>query len=96
MRAHFRRMMENVPLPIALACHRATTETDTRPDLAKIDRPVLIIHGDKDVSMPLALTAEPTHRLIVRSRLSIYHGAPHGLHVTHKDQLAADILAEAL
>jgi non-heme chloroperoxidase len=94
-RAHQRRMMESVPLPVALACHRAITNADTRSDLAKIDRPALIIHGDKDESMPLALTSLPTHRLIPRSRIVIYEGAPHGLPITHKARLVADILAQA-
>jgi non-heme chloroperoxidase len=94
-RTHFRRMMEATPLPVALACHRTITGTDTRSDLARIDRPVLVIQGDKDASMPIALTGETTQRLIARSRLSVYEGAPHGLPITHQARLAADILAQA-
>jgi non-heme chloroperoxidase len=94
-RTHFRRMMEATSLPVALACHRTITGTDTRPDLARIDRPVLVIQGDKDASLPLALTGERTQRLIARSRLSVYEGAPHGLPITHQARLAADILAQA-
>ena len=30
-------------------CNRALTSTDFRPELAKIDVPTLIVHGDRDV-----------------------------------------------
>jgi non-heme chloroperoxidase len=90
-----RRMMESVPLPVALACHRTLTSTDCRPDLAKINRPVLIIQGDKDASMPLAITGELTNKQIIRSKLTIYAGAPHGLPLTHSERLMQDIIKQA-
>jgi non-heme chloroperoxidase len=95
MRDWAMRMMESVTLPVALACHRTLTSTDCRPDLAKIDRPVLIIQGDKDASMPLAITGELTKKQIVRSRLTVYEGAPHGLPFTHFDRLVQDIIRQA-
>ena len=91
-----RRMMESVPLPVALACHRTLTSTDCRLDLAKINRPVLIIQGDKDASMPLAITGKLTKERIVHSRLLVYEGAPHGLPFTHSDRLMEDIVNQAL
>ncbi|HEY2050210.1 MAG TPA: alpha/beta hydrolase [Caulobacteraceae bacterium] len=87
------RMMLEIPLPVALACNRAVTETDFRAELARIDVPCLVIHGDADASAPLALTGAPTAALIPGSELKIYEGAPHGLMFTHTDRLNADILA---
>ena len=67
----------------------------TPADLASITTPTLIVHGDRDVSAPLALTGEPTARLIPRATLVVYEGAPHGLFVTHMDRLTRDVAAFA-
>lgn len=61
------------------------------PELAKIDVPVLVVHGTHDVSAPLALTGERAARLIPGSTLRVYENAGHGLFVTHADQLIADL-----
>jgi non-heme chloroperoxidase len=89
------RMMLEIPLPVALACNRAVAETDFRAELAQIDVPCLVIHGDADVSAPLALTGAPTAALIPGCELKIYKGAPHGLMFTHTDRLNTDLLALA-
>ncbi|HEV2675263.1 MAG TPA: alpha/beta hydrolase [Aliidongia sp.] len=73
--------------------NRSVTETDFRRELAEIDVPTLIIHGDSDVSAPLAFTAERTAALIPGSRLVIYEGAPHGLFVTHRERFMRDLMA---
>jgi non-heme chloroperoxidase len=79
-------------LPIVLACSRAMVEADFRAEMRRIDVPTLIIHGDRDRSMPFELTAKPSAALIPDCRLLVYPGAPHGLMFTHMDQLNADIL----
>jgi non-heme chloroperoxidase len=79
-------------LPIVLACSRAMVEADFRAEMRRIDVPTLIIHGDRDRSMPFELTAKPSAELIPGCRLLVYPGAPHGLMFTHMDQLNADIL----
>jgi non-heme chloroperoxidase len=43
------------PVQIAVACNKAMTTTDFRAELTKISMPALVIHGDRDVSAPLAL-----------------------------------------
>jgi pimeloyl-ACP methyl ester carboxylesterase len=53
---------------------------------------VLIVHGDKDASAPIDLTGRPTAALIPNAQLKVYEGAPHGLFLTHKDRLNADLL----
>jgi pimeloyl-ACP methyl ester carboxylesterase len=79
-------------LPIVLACSRAMVEADFRAEMRCIDVPTLIIHGDRDRSMPFELTAKPSAALIPNCRLLVYPGAPHGLMFTHMDQLNADLL----
>ena len=67
-------MLRELPLPVALATSRAAISTDLRPVLAKIDRPVLILHGDKDVSAPLELTGRRTAAGINGAVLKVYPG----------------------
>ncbi|MGH7121532.1 MAG: alpha/beta fold hydrolase [Acetobacteraceae bacterium] len=45
------------------------SETDFRADYRAISLPALIVHGTKDVSAPIDLTARPTAALIRNSRL---------------------------
>jgi non-heme chloroperoxidase len=54
-----------------------------------------VIHGTRDASAPIDVTGRPTAALIPGARLSIYEGGPHGLFVTHRDRLTADLLAFA-
>ena len=89
------RILLETPAPIAIATSRAMVAADLRGDLAKVDRPTLILHGDKDASAPLELTGRPTAAGIRGAELKVYPGAPHGLFVTHMDQVNADLLAFA-
>jgi non-heme chloroperoxidase len=79
-------------VPTAIACNRSYVETDLRPDLEKVDKPVLILQGDKDVSAPLEITGRRTAMGIPGAVLKVYPGAPHGLFLTHMDQVNRDIL----
>src|ERR1700730_1731985 len=80
------------PVPIGIATKRAVVETDLRADLAQIDRPVLILHGDKDMSAPLEITGRRTAAGIRVAVLKVYSGAPHGLFLTHMAQVNRDLL----
>lgn len=92
-RAWIREMMLSVPLPVALACRKAMAFADLRAAAARIDRPTLILQGDKDASAPLPLTGAKTAKLIKGSKLIVYEGAPHPLPLTHSERLIADMLA---
>jgi non-heme chloroperoxidase len=74
-------------------CNRAATETDFRTELPNFTVPTLIVHGTADASASIAFTAAKTARLIPGSQLKIYQGAPHGLMLTHVNQLNADLHA---
>jgi non-heme chloroperoxidase len=74
------------------ACNRALVGTDLRPDLSSIDRPVLILHGDKDVSAPLEATGKRTAAGIRDAKLKVYPGGPHALFLTHMEQVNRDLL----
>jgi len=86
-------IMRAVPVPVAIATNRGMIATDLRPVLAKIDRPVLILQGDTDVSAPLEATGRRTAAGITGAVLKVYAGGPHGLFVTHMRQVNADLLA---
>ncbi|MGL4234759.1 alpha/beta fold hydrolase [Tabrizicola sp.] len=84
-------LMLQTSLLAAIEMARANAETDFRADVGSINVPTLLIHGDRDASAPLDLTAKPTQALIRGARLQVYEGAPHGLPLTHAQRLNADI-----
>ena len=79
------------PAPVAVATFRGLMDADVRPDLARIDRPTLILHGDKDASAPLEISGRRFAAGIRGSELKVYEGAPHGLFVTHMDRVNRDL-----
>ena len=76
-----------------LDCVTAFSATDFRPDMAKIDVPTLVIHGDADQVVPFATTGKLAAEAIRGAELKVYAGAPHGFAVTHAEQLNRDLLA---
>jgi non-heme chloroperoxidase len=77
----------------AYDCIKVFSETDQTEDLKKFDVPTLIIHGDDDQIVPIGASALLSSKIVKGSTLKVYPGAPHGLTVTHKDQVNADLLA---
>ena len=67
-----------------LDCVSAWLE-DFRGDLAKIDVPTLVIHGDSDRILPLPITGKRTHEAVKGSSLVVIEGGPHGVLWTHAD-----------
>ena len=65
---------------------------DFRAEMRRLEVPTLMVHGDRDRSALLELTAEPSARLMPNCRLLVYPGAPHGLMYTHMDRLHGDLL----
>jgi len=79
--------------PGAYFCIKAFSETDQTPDLAKIDVPTLILHGDDDQIVPIGASAMKSSKLIKNATLNVYKGAPHGMCTTHKARVNEDLLA---
>ena len=88
-----KQLMLTTPLHVAVECSRIITSTDFRAELPRITVPTLVIHGDKDASAPIDMTGRPTAAMIPNARFKLYEGAPHGLFVTHKERLNADLLS---
>jgi len=61
----------------------STWLTDFRKDLARIDVPALVIHGDADRIVPIEASGQRSHELVKDSRLVVVEGGPHGLIWTH-------------
>jgi len=87
-----RRQAMNAGLWPTVACVRAFSETDFRPDLAAFTMPTLIIHGVDDRTVPIDLTARAAAKAIPGAKLVEYEGAAHGLFASHKDRLVSDLL----
>lgn len=79
--------------PIAtIECAKSFSSTDFRKDVVKINVPTLIIHGDKDKTVPIKPTGKESARLIKGSVFKVYKGAPHGLWFTHQKELNQDLI----
>jgi pimeloyl-ACP methyl ester carboxylesterase len=82
--------------PLAtIECVRAFSQTDFRNDLAKVNVPTLVIHGDADAIVPIDASSRLTAAHVSGAELRVYAGAPHGLFFTHKDRLTSDLLSFA-
>jgi non-heme chloroperoxidase len=86
------RQAMNAGLWPTVACVRAFSETDFRPDLESFTMPTLIIHGVEDRTVPIDLTARAAAKAIHGAKLVEYEDAAHGLFASHKDRLIADLL----
>ena len=92
VRDAFWMMSMQAGFPAAYDCIKAFSETDFREDLKKFDIPTLVIHGDDDQIVPIAVGGLRSSKMIKGATLKIYKGAPHGLMTTHKDQFNTDLL----
>jgi non-heme chloroperoxidase len=77
----------------AFECIAAFSATDFRPDLAKVDVPTLVIHGDDDQIVPFEVGGKRSAALIPGAQLTVYEGSGHALPDTDRSRLHADLLA---
>jgi non-heme chloroperoxidase len=81
--------------------------TDFRADLAKIDIPVLVVHGTEDRILPYEATAKRLPALVSGLKLVSVEGGPHNIGWTHPEEVnkalleflgdgAADLLAQGV
>jgi non-heme chloroperoxidase len=79
-------------LAAAYQCIEAFSATDFTEDLKKFDVPTLIIHGDDDQIVPIAVAGDRTAKMVKDVTYKVYKGAPHGLMATHQAEFNADLL----
>src|SRR5438309_4202776 len=70
----------------SLACV-PTWHEDFRNDVAKIDVPTLVIHGDSDRIVPISAAGHRTAKLIHGAELVVIKDGPHNIAWTHADEV---------
>jgi non-heme chloroperoxidase len=73
-------------------CAKAFSQTLFEADVASVNVPALIIHGESDETVPIGATGERTAALIPGSRFIRYADAPHGFFYTEREKLNKDLL----
>lgn len=74
-----------------LACVPTWLE-DFRNDLARIDVPTLVLHGDSDRIVPLAASGQRTAKLVKGAHLFLVKDGPHAIGWTHADEVNRELL----
>ena len=75
----------------SLACV-PTWHEDFRKDLAKIDVPTLVIHGDSDRIVPFSSAGQRTAKLVKGAELVVIKDGPHNVAWTHAEEVNAALL----
>jgi len=75
----------------SLACV-ATWHEDFRQDVAKIDVPTLVIHGDADRIVPFAAAGQRTAQLVPGAELTVIKDGPHNVAWTHAEEVNSALL----
>jgi non-heme chloroperoxidase len=75
----------------SLACV-PTWHEDFRNDVARIDVPTLVIHGDADRIVPIKGSGERTAKLVKGARLVTIKDGPHAITWTHADEVNAELV----
>lgn len=86
MRLYHREIASFASPKGTLECIAAFSYTDFRDDIARIDVPVLVIHGDSDAIVPYEVSGKRSHEMVPGSSLALIEGGPHGLNATHPEQ----------
>ena len=84
-----RSSLERCPEPSAETLHESLNvlrATDLRSDLAAIEREALVMHGERDMLVPVE-AAHYLNRALPRSRLVLLRGAAHAPFVSEPDQV---------
>jgi non-heme chloroperoxidase len=76
----------------SLACV-PTWHEDFRQDLARVDVPTLVFHGDDDRIVPFAAAGQRTAKLVKGARLHVVKGGPHCITWTHAEEVNSELLS---
>ena len=85
-------MAMQASLKATIECVTAFGTTDFRGDLKSFTVPTLVIHGTSDKTVPFETAGEAAAKGIPGSKYIPYDDAPHGLFITHKHKLNADLV----
>jgi pimeloyl-ACP methyl ester carboxylesterase len=69
-----------------------TWHEDFRQDVAKIDVPTLVIHGDSDRIVPFSAAGQRTAKLVKGAELVVVKGGPHNIAWTHAEDVNQALL----
>jgi non-heme chloroperoxidase len=75
----------------SLACV-PTWHEDFRKDVARVDVPTLVFHGDADRILPIGATGQRTAKLIPGARLVVVKDGPHCITWTHAEEVNAEMV----
>jgi non-heme chloroperoxidase len=75
----------------SLACV-PTWHEDFRSDLARIDVPTLVIHGDADRIVPINASGQKTAKLVKGARFVAIKDGPHAVNWTHAEEVNVELL----
>lgn len=75
----------------SLACV-ATWHEDFRKDVARVDVPTLVMHGDADRILPIGASGQRTGKLIAGARYSVIKGGPHCITWTHAEEVNQELV----
>lgn len=70
----------------------ATWHEDFRDDVARMDVPTLVIHGDSDRIVPIEASGARTAKLVKGAQLVTIKDGPHNIAWTHADEVNAALL----
>jgi non-heme chloroperoxidase len=75
-----------------LDCIAAFGRTDFRDDLAKVEVPTLVIHGDSDGIVPFEVSGKRSAEALSDSELVVVEGAPHGFNASHPEEFNSALI----
>src|SRR3984893_18416839 len=71
----------------------STWYTDFRKDLARIDVPTLVMHGDADRILPIAASGAKTAKLIKGAKYVVVKDGPHNIAWTHPEVVNPELVS---
>lgn len=70
----------------------ATWYEEFRKDLARVDIPTLVIHGDADRIVPITAAGQRTAQLVKGARFVVIKDGPHAVNWTHAEQVTPELV----
>jgi non-heme chloroperoxidase len=78
--------------PTASVACVPTWHEDFRRDVARIDIPALVLHGDADRILPIGASGQRTAKLIEGARFVVVKDGPHAIIWTHAEEVNSELV----